>query len=103
MERHVWVLLGWSPQVGAAVTPVGVLGADDHAEIFVEWVPREHTAGRIWRERLAAADPRTLVERMSAWAETGVAPAVPVEPITVDTALEEAVRAQVDDILGWAR
>lgn len=103
MGRHIWVLLGWSPELGAAVTPVGVLGVDDHVDTFVEWIPREHTAGRIWRERLAVADPRTLLERMSAWGETGVAPAVPVEPITVDTALEEAVRAQVDDILGSAR
>jgi hypothetical protein len=99
MPRHIWVLLGWSPEHGAAVTPVGVLGID--SESFVEWIPREHGAGRIWRERLAGADPSTLAEWMASWAETPVAPAVRVEP--VEGALEDVVRALVDDILGSAR
>jgi hypothetical protein len=98
MPRHIWVLLGWSPEHGAAVTLVGVLGID--GESFVEWIPREHVAGRIWRERLADADPSTLVDRMAFWIETSVAPAVRVEP--VEGALQDVVRAQVDDVLGSA-
>ncbi len=100
MPRQIWVLLGWSPEHGAAVTAVGVLGIDG-TEGFVEWIPREHGAGRIWRERLVGADPAMLVERMAFWVVTPVAPAVLIAP--VDGALEDVVRAQVDDILGSAR
>lgn len=104
MPRRIWVLLGWSPQYGVASTPVGVLGVGtDPVESFVEWVPREHTAGRIWRERLVGADPREVAERMAGWAETAVAPAARVEPPASHSVLADAVRAQVDDILGSAR
>ncbi|WP_410574321.1 hypothetical protein [Amycolatopsis sp. cmx-4-61] len=99
---RLWVLLGWSPEYGAAVTAVGVLGIEK-TESFVEWIPREYEAGRIWRERLAGAGPQEVLERMPFWAETLVASAAEVEPIVPDATLEAAVRAQVDDILGSAR
>jgi len=102
MPRHVWVLLGWSSELGAAVTPVGVLGlAPEKPESFVEWIPREYVAGRIWRERLAGVDPATLADRMASWAETPIAPAAGVE--AAEGALGDVVRAQVDDLLGSAR
>jgi hypothetical protein len=101
MPRQIWVLLGWSPMHGVASTPVGVLGIDE-PEVFVEWVPREHTAGRIWRERLAGAGPAEIVERITGWAETAVASAARVEPL-LDGELADVVRAQVDDVLGSAR
>lgn len=101
MSRHVWVLLGWAPEHGAAVTVVGVVGVEtEKPESFVEWIPREPVAGRIWRERLASTDPATLADRMAFWAETPVAPAVRVEP--AEGALGDVVRAQVDDVLGSA-
>ena len=106
MPRHLWVLLGWSPKYGAAVTAVAVLGMDtdgETTETFVEWIPREHEAGRIWRERLAGADPQDLAARMELWAETPVATAAGVEPLVPEATLGDAVRAQVDDILGSAR
>ena len=41
-KRYIWVLLGWSMQLGVASTPVGVLGVDTGtADAFVEWIPRE--------------------------------------------------------------
>lgn len=103
---RLWVLLGWSPEYGAAVTAVAVFGIDtgaETAETFVEWIPREHEAGRIWRERLVGTSPQEVLERMAFWAETLVASAAEVEPIVPDATLETAVRAQVDDILGSAR
>jgi len=101
---RLWVLLGWSPEYGAAVTAVAVLGTgSETTEPFVEWIPHEHEAGRIWRERLADAAPEEIVERMALWAETPVASAEEVEPILPAATLETAVRAQVDDILGSAR
>ncbi|WP_239071379.1 hypothetical protein [Amycolatopsis sp. SID8362] len=104
MARQIWVLLGWSSAHGMASTPVGVLGIDaDVPEAFVEWVPREHATGRIWRERLAGAGAGELAERIPGWVETAVAPAVHVAPLVVDGALADAVRAQVDDLLGSAR
>ncbi|MEV6644499.1 hypothetical protein [Amycolatopsis sp. NPDC051371] len=104
MTRQIWVLLGWSPQHGVASTPVGVVGVDtDVAECFVEWVPREHAAGRIWRERLTGAGPETVAEQIGGWAETTVAPAARVAPLLPDGLLADTVRAQVDDILGSAR
>jgi hypothetical protein len=106
MQRLLWVLLGWSSDYGAAVTAVAVLGidtSDETTETFVEWIPREHEAGRIWRERLAGADSVSLIERMQFWAETTVASAAKVEPIVPDALLGDAVRAQVDDLLGSAR
>jgi hypothetical protein len=101
MARQIWVLLGWSPQLGIASTPVGVLGLDV-PEVFVEWVPREHVAGRTWRERLAGAGAAEVAERIAGWAETPIAPAVVVEPL-LDGALADMVRAQLDDVLGSAR
>ena len=104
MPQHIWVLLGWSPQHGVASTAVGVLGIDtDVPECFVEWVPREHAAGQIWRARLVGAGPDAVAERIAGWAETAVAPADRVEPLVPDDALADAVRAQVDDVLGSAR
>ncbi|WP_284745986.1 hypothetical protein [Amycolatopsis sp. RTGN1] len=99
---RLWVLLGWSLEYGAAITAVGVLGIET-TESFVEWIPREREAGRIWRERLAGASPLEVVERMPFWAETAVAAAAEVEPSVPDATLEAAVRAQVDDVLGSAR
>ncbi|RSM43154.1 hypothetical protein DMA12_19590 [Amycolatopsis balhimycina DSM 5908] len=103
---RLWVLLGWSPEYGAAVIAVGVLGFETGGEItesFVEWVPREYEAGRIWRERLVGTSPQEVVERMAFWAESLVASAAEVEPIVPGATLEAAVRAQVDDVLGSAR
>jgi hypothetical protein len=102
MPKQIWVLLGWSPQHGVASTPVGVLGIDT-AESFVEWVPREHAAGRIWRERLAGAGPEDVAEQISGWAATPVAPAARVAPLLPEGVLADAVRAQVDELLGSAR
>jgi hypothetical protein len=102
MPKQIWVLLGWSPQYGVASTPVGVLGIDTD-ESFVEWIPREHTAGRIWRERLAGVDPEKVAEQIGGWAETPVAPAARVAPLLPDGLLADTVRAQVDDVLGSAR
>ncbi len=99
---RLWVLLGWSTEYGAAVTAVGVLGIETTGS-FVEWIPREHEAGRIWRERLAGVDPQEAVARMRFWAETAVAAAAEVKPIVPDATLEAAVRVQVDDVLGSAR
>ncbi|SEF37144.1 hypothetical protein SAMN05421837_112257 [Amycolatopsis pretoriensis] len=101
MARQIWVLLGWSSEHGMASTPVGVLGLDA-PEVFVEWTPREHVAGRIWRERLAGAGPAEIAERIAGWADTPIAPAVRVEPL-LDGALADVVRAQLDDVLGSAR
>ncbi|MEV7038348.1 hypothetical protein [Amycolatopsis sp. NPDC051061] len=100
MSRHTWVLLGWSPQHGLACSPVGVLGIDE-SELFVEWIPREHAAGRVWRERLGGSSPAEVAKRIAGWAETPVAPAASVEPL--GGVLADAVRAQVDDVLGSAR
>ncbi|GLY38980.1 hypothetical protein Amsp01_050040 [Amycolatopsis sp. NBRC 101858] len=99
---RLWVLLGWSTEYGAAVTAVAVLGIET-TETFVEWVPREHGASRVWRERLAEVDPQDLAGRMALWAETAIASAAEVEPIVPEATLEIAVRAQVDDLLGSAR
>ncbi|WP_020646573.1 hypothetical protein [Amycolatopsis balhimycina] len=102
MPRHIWVLLGWSPELGAAVTSVGVLGLDpEKPERFVEWIPREYAAGRIWRERLTGIDPAVLADRMGFWAETPIAPAARVDG--AEGALGDVVRTQVDDLLGSAR
>ncbi|MER6792417.1 hypothetical protein [Amycolatopsis mediterranei] len=101
MARQVWVLLGWSSKHGVASTPVGVLGLDV-SEVFVEWVPREHVTGRVWRERLIGACPAEVAEEIAGWAETPIAPAVPVEPL-LDGVLADVVRAQLDDVLGSAR
>jgi hypothetical protein len=106
MQRYLWVLLGWSTEYGAAVTAVAVLGIDTDGgtkKTFVEWIPREHEAGRIWGERLAGADSQDLAARMELWAETPVATAAGVEPIVPEATLGDAVRAQVDDILGSSR
>jgi hypothetical protein len=101
MARRIWVLLGWSSEHGVASTPVGVLGLDI-PEVFVEWVPREHVVGRIWRERLVGAGPAEVAVRIAGWVETPIAPAVRVEPL-LDGALADVVRAQLDDVLGSAR
>jgi len=106
MQRHLWVLLGWSSDYGAAVTAVAVLGigtGDETTETSIEWIPREHEASRIWRERLADPDREHLAELMQLWAESTLASAARVEPIVPDALLGDAVRAQVDDILGSAR
>ncbi|MDQ7808396.1 hypothetical protein Q5425_32075 [Amycolatopsis sp. A133] len=102
MPRQIWVLLGWSPELGASVTPVGVLGLDPvRPESLVEWIPREYVAGQIWRERLTGVDAATLADRMALWAETPIAPAARVE--AAEGTLGDVVRAQVDDLLGSAR
>ncbi|WP_410633865.1 hypothetical protein [Amycolatopsis sp. cmx-4-83] len=104
MARQIWVLLGWSSTYGVASTPVGVLGFDtDVPEFFVEWIPREHVAARIWRGRLTGADAGELPERIPEWVESVIAPAVGVDPFATGGVLADAVRAQVDDVLGSAR
>jgi len=106
MQRQLWVLFGWTVELGAACTVVAVLGieiADDQTvETFVEWVPRKAAAAVTWRERLATTRPRELVAELPFWSDTAVASAVLVEPVLQSGPLADAVRAQVDDIVGSA-
>lgn len=106
MQRQLWVLFGWTVELGAACTVVAALGidvADDETvETFVEWVPREAAAAVTWRERLAITRPGELLAELPFWSDTAVAPAVLVEPVLPSGALADAVRAQVDDIVGSA-
>ncbi|GAB3362473.1 MULTISPECIES: hypothetical protein [Amycolatopsis] len=100
MTRHVWVLLAWSSEYGAATTPVGVLGLDllDAAEVFVEWVPRIYEPATLWRQRIAGTSADEIAINMGIWENSPVAPAARVESLS-DGGLAEAVQRQVDDLL----
>ncbi|MBE8519399.1 hypothetical protein ILP97_18110 [Amycolatopsis sp. H6(2020)] len=105
MQRQLWVLFGWTVELGAACTVVAVLGidiADDETvETFIEWVPRETAAAVTWRERLATR-PEELVAELPFWSDNAIASAALVEPVLRSGALADAVREQVDDIVGSA-
>ena len=98
MTRHIWILLAWSSEYGAATTPVGVLGLDDDGETFVEWVPRIYEPAALWRERVASTAAEDLAAHMEIWENSPAAPAARVEPLS-DRGLAEAVQQQVDDLL----
>ncbi len=102
MTRHIWILLAWSPEYGAATTPVGVLGLDlsetGAAESFVEWVPRVYEPAALWRQRIAGTPADELAGRMEIWENTPVAPAARVDSLS-DYSLAEAVQRQADDVL----
>lgn len=102
MTRHVWILLAWSPEYGAATTAVGVLGLDVHesgnVESFVEWLPRIYDPATLWRQRVAATSGEELVSSMEIWEDSPVAPAARVE-VPSGGGLDEAVQRQIDDLL----
>jgi len=102
MTRHVWILLAWSSEFGAATTPVGVLGldiGDGTVESFAEWVPRIYEPAGLWRERLASTAADELAGRMEIWENSPVAPAARVEPLS-DQSLAATVQRHLDELLG---
>ncbi|WP_216216876.1 hypothetical protein [Amycolatopsis aidingensis] len=103
MGRHVWILLGWSPDYGAPTTPVAVLGLDIGTDgtvtRHVEWMPRQYQHGQTWRHRLATTPAEELPARMQLWENSPTCPAARVEPLLPDRGLSEAVQFQFDDLL----
>ncbi|GAA4554552.1 hypothetical protein [Amycolatopsis samaneae] len=103
MRRRLWILLGWSPAHGVPATVVAVLGLDAEdnraVAVHVEWMPREYTAGRTWRARLAATSADDLLVRMSEWEDSPIAPAVVAEPSARAADVAAAVQIQLDDLL----
>lgn len=106
MQRTLWILLGWSPQYGAATTVVAVLGMDvaDDGQVtrHIEWVPREYQRCLTWRERLASTPIDSLLAHMELWENSLTAPAARVDLIPLAPDISAAVQFQLDDLLGSA-
>ncbi|MGY6651357.1 hypothetical protein ACXIZN_04250 [Amycolatopsis sp. TRM77291] len=106
MQRTLWILLGWSPEYGAATTVVAVLGIDqgDDGRIdrHIEWVPREYQRCLTWRERIASTSADDLPAHMEIWENSLTASAARTDPIPSAPDLAAAVQAQLDDLLGSA-
>ena len=70
-SRRMFVLLVWSPSLGAPSDPVGVLGVEGNGpklESYVSWVPTRDGKAWPWRERLHNAGPLTC-ELLEYWLE----------------------------------
>ena len=106
MQRTLWILLGWSPEYGAATTVVAVLGIehgdDGRIDRHIEWVPREYQRCLTWRERIASTPAIGLPAHMEIWETSPTAPAARVELIPSAPDLAAAVQFQLDDLLGSA-
>ncbi|MFE5564744.1 hypothetical protein ACFQ68_07100 [Amycolatopsis japonica] len=106
MQRTLWILLGWSPEYGAATTVVAVLGidhgADGRIDRHIEWVPREYQRCLTWRKRIASTPVSELPAHIELWENSVTAPAARVEPVPSAPDLAAAVQCQLDDLLGFA-
>jgi len=104
MQRTLWILLGWSPEYGAATTVVAVLGIDqgDDGRInrHIEWVPREYQRCLTWRERIASTPVDDLPSHLEIWESSLTAPAARIDLIPSAPDLGAAVQYQLDDLLG---
>ncbi|MEY9211523.1 hypothetical protein NI17_009990 [Thermobifida halotolerans] len=82
-RRRLFVLLVWSPALGAALDPVGVLATEDGPagwRTAVSWVPLDHGAAWPWRQRLAENTPLTA-EKVEEWlAQNGTVQLAELDP-----------------------
>ncbi|MEX5636681.1 hypothetical protein [Parafrankia sp. FMc2] len=99
---RLFVLLAWTAPVGAALTPVGVLGVDGE-RWRVSWLPVVGTDhGRIWRDRLAGRATAPDGALLSAWMSSTTASLVELPAPSAPSGtsdLSRAVEAAVDELL----
>lgn len=92
-DVRAFVLLGWDPDTGAAVAPVGALAVDADGAWAVQWDPHRHGDSIPWRAAISAAG-EDLPHRLGDWlAEHGTRQLVETDPPGFDDVLTAAAAA----------
>lgn len=103
MDRQMWLLLGYSPQYGAPIDTVGVLGVDttdcDELVSYIKWLPDGHECSQTWRDRLESTATEDLPDRLELWQHDAANLASAVELVPDHPDLATAVEIQFHRLL----
>jgi hypothetical protein len=96
---RLFVLLDWSPALGVAADPAGVLGMDDSTgtAAYLSWIPQIVRTGGGWRSRLTA--PPAMAAVTSWLADEGSCQLAEIPVPAGAPSLPDAVEAAVDMLL----